>query len=202
MIASLRGILLESGPHACLVEAGGVGYEVAASLATLRALPARGEEVRLLTYFHVREDAQQLFGFAEAAEKQAFTLLLGVTGVGPKVALSLLSALSPAELREAVKKRRLAALVAVPGVGKKLAERLILELSDKVEGLAPGQDGRRPGEGSAAAAEDGRMEKVAAALVNLGYSAAVAREAARKALEQAGPQVRLEEWIKLALKSV
>jgi holliday junction DNA helicase RuvA len=196
VIAFVDGILAEKRPGVCVIEAHGVGYEIQVSLSTFHRLPPAGEALRLLTYFHVREDGQQLFGFMAPAEKDAFCLLLNVKGVGPKVALNILSGLAPADLREAVKKRRLTQLTALAGVGKKLAERLLLELSDKVDGLALGEAGLYTAEGSAA----GERQKAEQALLTLGYSAAVAREAVAKAMAQLEPAAKVEEIVRTALK--
>jgi Holliday junction DNA helicase RuvA len=199
VIASLRGQLAEKTGGACLVEAGGVGYEVMVPASTFLKLPEAGSPVHLWTYFHVREDAQQLYGFASQAEKQAFVLLLTVKGVGPKLALALLSGLAPGQIRESIKRRRLDVLVSVPGVGKKLAERLALELSDKVDAL--GGSGAEALEGPAPQA-DGGVEKAVLALQSLGYGPAAARQAAQKAAEEAGEKAPVEAIVKAALRFV
>src|SRR4051812_36011385 len=169
MIASVRGTLVDKNPGSCLIEAGGVGYELWVPGSTWYKLPECGQAVHLLTYFHVREDAQQLYGFAQAAEKQAFTLLLTVKGVGPRLALAILSALSPAQLKDALKKRRLEVFTAVSGVGKKVAERLAVELSDKADSLTvEGNDQALPPSDAGAPLAD----KAALALQTLGYAPA------------------------------
>ena len=200
MIASLRGRLLERAPASCVIEAGGVGYLVQVSSATARALPEAGAEVSLLTHQVVREDSLQLFGFAEAAERQVFELLITVSGVGPKVALAVLSGLRPGALARAIRDENLAALVAVPGIGRKTAERLVVELRDKLEMIQAAQD-----EPASAAAPAGRraprsesFEDAVAALVGLGYSAAQAQEAVRRSLE-AEPDLSLEQLVRRAL---
>jgi len=197
MIARIRGTLLEKGAGHCMVEAGGLGYEVLVSAGTAARLPSLGEEVALLTSFQVREDSQQLFGFLYAPEKDAFLLLQTVKGVGPRLALAVLSGLAPAELRDAVQKKRVDRLVALQGVGKKLAERIVLELSDKVAGLALGEAGPASLGGPADLAEQASQ-----ALVSLGFPAAIAQRAAGQALAQLGPKAGLEALIKLALKSL
>jgi len=139
MIASIRGILKERLSESCIVDVGGLGYELFLTQPALAALPPRGETVEFSTYFHIREDAQQLFGFSTPSEKRLFLLLLTVKGVGPKLGMAVLSQLGPSALLGALKKRDLARLGTVSGVGKKLAERLGVELSDKVaemEGIA------------------------------------------------------------------
>nr|MBP8137456.1 Holliday junction branch migration protein RuvA [Candidatus Eisenbacteria bacterium] len=125
MIASLRGTLLERMDGACVVEAGGVGYLVQVSSHTLAELPAIGSEVRLRTRHIVREDAQLLFGFTAPEELKLFDLLIGVSGVGPKIALAALSGLQPVALARAIRDEQIAAIVAVPGIGKKTAERMV-----------------------------------------------------------------------------
>ena len=151
MIASLRGLLAERSAHACVIEAGGVGYLVSVSTRTARALPEPGSAVFLLTHQVVREDALMLFGFADATERRLFELLITVSGVGPKVALGVLSGLEPGALARAIRDEHIAALVAVPGVGRKTAERLVVELRDKLELIVTAQ-------GAPAAANGGAPE--------------------------------------------
>ena len=164
MIASLRGVLTESLPGACVIECGGVGYLVQVSAHTAQALPSAGREVALRTRQVVREDSVQLFGFAEAEEQKLFDLLIGVSGVGPKVALSFLSALAPDALRRSVVAGDAEALTVVPGVGKKVAQRVVLDLRDKLGG-----------EGELVA--EGPIADVREALVSLGLTPAEASEA-------------------------
>jgi len=197
MIARIRGTLLDKGPGSCLVEAGGLGYEVLMSAGTAALLPALGQEVSLTTSFQVREDSQHLFGFLQPAEKEAFLLLQTVKGVGPRLALAVLSGLSPAELRAAVQKKQVAVLVALQGVGKKIAERIVLELSDKVDGLALGLEPAQPARGV-----QNPLEQVEEALRSLGFAPAQAQRAARQALSELAPGSPLEAIIKLALKSL
>lgn len=135
MIGRLRGTLLEKQPPHLLVDVGGVGYEVQASLTTMLAMPAIGGEVVLHTQMVVREDAQQLFGFASTAERELFRSLVRVSGVGPKVALGILSGMAPDEFVGAVRRNDIASLMKLPGVGKKTAERLLVEMRDRVETL-------------------------------------------------------------------
>ena len=135
MIASLRGTLLEKTPGACVVEAGGVGYLVQVSSHTAAGLPAAGQPVFLRTRQIVREDAVQLFGFAEAEELELFDLMIAVSGVGPRLALAVLSGLRPQALRRAIREEQVGLLTSVPGIGKKTAERLVVELRDKLEAL-------------------------------------------------------------------
>ena len=202
MIAMVRGLLLEKGPESALVEAGGLGYEVFMPTPALRALPGIGEELRLYTHFHVREDAQILYGFLSPADRQVFLLLLTVKGVGPKVALGILSQLSGPALAAALLKRDLAALVKLPGVGKKLAERLGVELSDKVKGLGLDLDATALAQAPSGAL-GGPWMQAQTALTALGYGPAQARtavEAAHKQLGSGSPS--LEDIVKAALKQV
>lgn len=181
MIASLHGTLLERGEGWCVLEAGGVGYLVHVSSHTLSALPAVGAEARLRTRQVVREDALLLFGFDSADELRLFDLLIGVSGVGPKLALAALSGLAPAALVRAIREEQIGAIVAVPGIGRKTAERLVVELRDKLDfmpaGPAPGP-GRGRGAGILPRSE--RFDDAVAALVTLGYSASQAQDAVRR----------------------
>ena len=200
MIAMVRGLILEKGPESVVVEASGLGYEVFLTAPALVGLPAQGSEVRLYTHFHVREDAQVLYGFLTPLDRQVFLLLLTVKGVGPKVALGILSHLAGDALAAALLGRDLAALTRVPGVGKKLAERLGVELSDKVKGLGLVQGSVLGAGRSLPGLSD--WEPVVSALQALGYNQIQARAAAELAQRQSAGQASLEERVKAALKVV
>ncbi|MGO8719084.1 MAG: Holliday junction branch migration protein RuvA [Acidobacteriaceae bacterium] len=173
MIAHLRGRLLSKTPQTAVVEAAGVGYEVAISIPTFTALPAEGNEVALLVYTHVREDALALFGFTTPTEKRLFEKLLSISGIGPKLAITVLSGLPPERLIAAIHGQDHATLTHIPGVGKKTAERIVLELKDKLQELAPvGNTG----------ASTPVSEDVLSALVNLGYQRAVAQKGVEAAI--------------------
>ncbi len=189
MIGKLTGTLLEKNPPQILLDCHGVGYEVDVPMSTFYNLPALGEGVSLLTHFVVREDAQLLYGFGTAAERGAFRQLIKITGVGPRMALSLLSGMSVAELSQAVTQQESGRLVKVPGIGKKTAERLLLELKGKL-----GADLGLP---HAAAADDAQSD-IQQALMALGYSD---REALA-ALKSLPKDVGVSEGIKLALKAL
>ena len=197
MIASVRGVLLERGEGWCVVEAGGIGYHVHVSTQTLVALPPAGEEVRLRTRQVVREDAHMLFGFAEADELRLFELLIGVSGVGPKLALAALSGLKPEVLARAIRDENIAAIVAVPGIGRKTAERLVVELRDKLEFVSASPAPAR-GRGEGVLPRTERIDDAVAALVTLGWTAAQAKESVRRANEEA-PDASLEDLVKRAL---
>ncbi len=189
MIGRLTGVIAEKSPPLVLIDVGGVGYELDVPMSSFYHLPALGERATLLTHFVVREDAQQLFGFLTAAERNAFRQLIRISGVGPRTALSVLSGLSVAELTQAIAQQQAGRLVKVPGIGKKTAERLLLELKGK---LAP--DLAAPG---AVLISDAQTD-IAQALQALGYNE---REAAA-ALKALPPDVGVSEGIKLALKSL
>ena len=189
MIGRLSGLLAEKSPPMVLLNVHGVGYEVDVPMSTFYNLPALGEAVTLLTHFVVREDAQVLFGFLTAPERATFRLLVKISGVGPRTALSILSGLSVAELAQAVTRQDGARLVKVPGIGKKTAERLLLELKGKL-----GADLALP---STAALSDAQGD-IAQALQALGYSDREA-QAALKALPA---DVGVSEGIKLALRAL
>lgn len=195
MIASLRGTLLEASAGACVIEAAGVGYLVHVSSHTAKSLPGRGEPLFLRTRQVVREDAHLLFGFADAEELRLFDLLIGVSGVGPRLALAVLSGLRPAALARAIKTEQVGSLVAIPGIGRKTAERLVVELRDKVE--APPGAAREAAEAGLMPKAD-RWEDAVAALTGLGYTPAQAQDAVRKAA--AGTEeLSLEQLVRLAL---
>jgi Holliday junction DNA helicase RuvA len=169
MIAHLRGKLIYKQPGQAIVEAGGVGYDVSISVPAFTALPAVGAEVALHIHTLVREDLIALFGFTDREEKRLFEKLITVSGVGPKLAITLLSGLSAERLVQAIRAHDHAQLVRIPGVGKKLAERLVLELKDKLDDFAAAPV---PTSLQGVAAED-----VLSALVNLGYQRAAAEKA-------------------------
>ncbi|TCS74069.1 Holliday junction DNA helicase subunit RuvA [Sulfuritortus calidifontis] len=189
MIGRLTGTLLEKHPPQILIDVNGVGYELDVPMSTLYNLPATGERVTLLTHFAVREDAQQLYGFLTATERETFRQLIKISGVGPKLALAVLSGLSVADLAEAVALQEVGRLTRIPGVGKKTAERLLLELKGKLADEIVGATGvvapRAGGD-------------VLNALIALGYSEKEAALAV-KALPEG---VAVEEGIRLALKSL
>src|SRR5713226_5734250 len=136
MIAFLRGKILEKHPNQVIVETGGVGYDVLIPISTFSSLPEAGSEVRLRIHTHVREDALALFGFLTGEEKTIFERLISVSGIGPKLAITVLSGLPTSNLIYAIRNSAVEQLVRIPGVGKKTAERIVLELKDKLEGVA------------------------------------------------------------------
>jgi len=195
VIARLWGRLRERGSEDVVVDVGGVGYHAFVSTQTLAALPAEGAEVDLFTVTHAREDALQLFGFADRAERSLFLLLQSISGIGPRLALNILSGMAVADLREAIRKRDLVRLTRIPGVGKKTAERMSIELADKLAAMP---------EAETAPTRDGGARDVAAqavsALVNLGFRLPEA-EAAVEAAIGAGAGAALEDVVREALRS-
>ncbi len=191
MIVSLRGRLREKSATTAWIEAGGVGYGVSVSLSTYESLPRPGEEVELLTTLIVREDSQQLFGFATREERRLFELLLTVNGVGPKVALAVLSGLRPEALARSIRDGDVAALTTVSGVGRKTAERVIVDLRDKVGGL--------PGAAVVEAPAVSGYEDAVAALVSLGFPRAAAQRAVQAAAKGAAAGLPIEELVRRAL---
>ncbi len=192
MIARLAGTLREKTPEVVVLDVGGVGYEVRVPLSTFLELPDEGKTVRLRVYTHVREDALQLYGFRTNAERAAFRLLLGISGVGPRLALAILSGIPVARLVAAVRDGDLGALRGVPGVGNKTAQRILVELKDKVERIDVSPD-----------APLGRdtEEATVSALVNLGYPRSQAERVVRGALERLPSHPRLEDLVREALRA-
>jgi holliday junction DNA helicase RuvA len=178
MIAHLRGRILAKHPGQVIVEAAGVGYDVTISIPTFTALPAEGAEAALHIHTQVREDLLALFGFIEIAEKRLFERLITVSGVGPKLAVTILSGLSPDTTVAAIRGQDHAMLTRIPGVGKKTAERVTLELKDKLEQLAAGAPIVSAATGGATGGD------VLSALENLGYPRPAAEKAVAKVLEQ------------------
>lgn len=192
MIASVRGTLLFTALDHCIVETGGVGLQIFAPKPVLSNLGEIGGEVRLYTHLHMREDLLALFGFATTDQRYLFETLIGVSGIGPKVALSLLSSASPDELRNAIAGGDTTRLSRVPGIGKKTAERLVLELKTKLTV----KGGPLPA--GATGALVGVNADLADMLVNLGFSAAEASSAIANMPVDAPPE--LEERLRLALR--
>ena len=188
MIGRLHGVLADKNPPQVLVDCNGVGYEVDVPMSTFYNLPGLGDKVTLLTHFVVREDAQVLFGFLSQEERSTFRLLVKISGVGPRTALSILSGLSVDELARAVSLQESARLIKVPGIGKKTAERLLLELKGKL-----GDAVAAPASVTSSAQAD-----ILQALVALGYSD---REASAT-LKTLPPDVEVAAGIKLALRAL
>jgi len=196
MIALLRGTLLEKHPNQAIVETGGVGYDVAIPVSTYTHLPDAGAEVRLRIHTHVREDALALYGFLTQDEKALFEKLIGVSGIGPTLAVKILSGLAAPELIQAIRKGEVERLVRIPGVGKKTAERMALELRDKLP-AATGEEPAQP----VAAALSAIEQDVLSALLNLGCARPQAEQAVRKA-KAAGAPADFEPLFRRALELV
>ncbi|MCB7456832.1 Holliday junction branch migration protein RuvA [Sutterella wadsworthensis] len=189
MIGRLHGKLLEKNPPQILIDVSGVGYEVDVPMSTFCNLPEVGGELTLHTHFVVREDAQLLYGFATLAERAVFRALIKISGVGPKIALALLSGITVDQLKDAVDRGETGLLTKVPGIGKKTAERLVLELKGKLSGT---------GAATAAVPTSGARADVAAALIALGYSEREAAAATKKLPEGC----TVNDGLRLALKSL
>ena len=177
MIAHLRGKLIAKHPNQAIVEAGGVGYDVAISVPTFSDLPGVGGDIALHIHTHVREDAIALFGFLRADEKQLFEKLITVSGIGPKLAITILSGMPTVDMVGAIRANDHGRLTRIPGIGKKTAERMCVELRDKLEAF---------GEPQAAAPVSAVEEDVISALTNLGYQRALAEKAVERAVATAG----------------
>jgi Holliday junction DNA helicase RuvA len=175
MIAFLRGTLLEKHPNQVIVDTSGVGYDVLIPVSTFSALPDTGAEVRLRIHTHVREDALLLYGFVTAAEKAIFEKLISVSGIGPSVAIKVLSGLNTTDLVTAIRNSQVDQLVRIPGVGKKTAERLVLELKDKMPQVLPE---------APPTPESKPKDDLVSALANLGYSRPEAERGVERALRE------------------
>lgn len=197
MIAHLRGILLEKHPNQAVVEVGGVGYDVAIPISTFSALPEPGAEVRLRIHTHLREDSLSLYGFASEDEKTLFERLITVTGIGPRLAITVLSGLPIPELFAAIRAGAVERLVRIPGVGRKTAERIVLELREKLPPPAGAPEQVPPGAGALSPLE----RDVLSALINLGCAAAAAEAAVRKARASGAPE-EFEPLFRRALELV
>jgi holliday junction DNA helicase RuvA len=195
MIGLLRGRLLEKRPNQVILDVSGVGYLVAVPLSTFAALGELHGEVTLLIHTHVREDALALYGFLSQREKHLFELLLGASGVGPTLALKILSGMNVEELIPAIRTGDLARLTKIPGVGRKTAERMVVELKDKLEGVAT--EAEKP----AAASPAGVEADVKSALINLGYDERAADAAVAKAQRESGA-ANFEKLLRVTLSAL
>jgi Holliday junction DNA helicase RuvA len=173
MITFLEGIIEEKEPTHVVLNVGGVGYEVVISLSSYDRLPVLGAPVRLLTHDHIREDEHRLFGFMTADERRVFTLLLGVSGIGPKIALSALSGMTVREIKVAIKDGDVKRLSSISGIGKKTAERMVIELRDK---FGAGEILAASASGGLNTESDVKLRDAVLALISLGYKRAEAQE--------------------------
>jgi Holliday junction DNA helicase RuvA len=196
VIAFLRGRLLEKHPNRVVVEVNGVGYDVQVPVSSFYGLGEAGSDVALRIHTHVREDAIALFGFGSALELQLFERLIAVSGIGPKVALAVLSGIEPPELVQAVQRGDVPRLTAIPGIGKKTAERIVLELKDRLQTMAvPGAAPGRP------AAPVPLRDDLLSALLNLGYHRPAAEKAVDRSL-RADAAASFESALRTALKEL
>lgn len=193
MIAHISGILAQKIPGEIVVDVSGVGYQVFIPLNVFYGLPEIGARISLQIHTHVREDALQLFGFQDGAEKQIFLLLTAVSGIGPRLALNILSGIAAEDLARALKESDQVRLVAIPGVGKKLAERMIVELKDKLMSFAFDSPSGKHAEG-----DSQLMHDAVSALVNLGYRRADAESNVRAVIQRGSAS--LEEVLKETLR--
>jgi Holliday junction DNA helicase RuvA len=190
MIAHLSGTILAKQATSVVLDVGGVGYEVTIPVSTFYDMEEPGSQLQLRIYTHVREDALQLFGFRTPRERELFTLLISVSGIGPKSAIAMLSGMSADEIIAAIRSSNFARLTSIPGLGRKTAERLVIELRDKMTALSsPALDEQLatgPGSKAAPPSEDSLREDALSALLNLGYQRAAAERAVTQAINEGG----------------
>ena len=200
MIAHLRGSILEKHPNRIVIDVNGVGYDVFVPLSTFYGLGEPGAAIALRIHTHVREDALLLYGFATLLEQELFERLIGVSGIGAKVALAVLSGIEPQDLIRAIEQGDLARLTAIPGVGKKTSERIVLELKDRL----PRAPATAAAAGAVVPAAPALRDDVVSALVNLGYHRPLAEKAAEAAIKTlgSGSDASFERALKQALREV
>jgi holliday junction DNA helicase RuvA len=199
MIAQISGKLILKNPNCVIVDVGGVGYELNVPLSTFYDLGEIGSQTTLRVYTHVREDTLQLFGFRTESEKRLFLLLLTVSGIGPKLAITVLSGLSAEELIQALRQNDLARLVGIPGVGKKTAERMLVELKDKVAAITPPGLEETLLRGGSTGSGDSFREDLISALINLGYPKALVEKSVLSLLRES-PEISFEMALKQSLR--
>ena len=202
MIAHLSGTLLFKQTTTVIIEVGGVGYEVTIPLSTFYDLEDAGANIRLRIYTHVREDVLQLYGFKTARERELFQQLISVSGIGPKLGITMLSGMSADEIIASIRTNNLARLTSIPGVGRKTAERLVIELRDKIAALsspALEEEFAAQSGAGALASEDAVRDDALSALINLGYQKAAAEKAITSAMQEGG-EVSVEMILRRALR--
>ncbi|HFE63670.1 Holliday junction branch migration protein RuvA [candidate division KSB1 bacterium 4484_188] len=200
MIEEINGRIIQKSPAFCVVECGGIGIGVFISVNTFQKLPDTGDSVHLLTHLHVREDLLQLYGFSGEDERKMFRLLINVGGIGPRLAMTILSGITVAELIQAIAGEDHQVLVRVPGVGKKTAQRMVLELKEKIE--IPEEMKEFAGRAVIDPQLKGKMDEAILALTTLGYRQAEAKIAIEKILRKSPEDLPVDELIKLALRNV
>jgi Holliday junction DNA helicase RuvA len=199
MIAHIQGLLHFKSPEYLVIDVDGIGYQVHVPLSTFYDLPQVGSRVSLHIHTHVREDALQLYGFQSPDEKALFVRLISISGIGPRLAVNILSGISPAELVESLGHNNLARLISIPGVGRKTAERIMLELRDKLTTLAPSHDVTTPAK---IVADEAMNEDALSALLNLGYKKGVAQQAIENARKRLEGEITLETLLKESLRAL
>jgi Holliday junction DNA helicase RuvA len=197
VIAHLRGRILEKQPNRIIVDVSGVGYDVLVPLSTFYGLGDAGSEIALRIHTHVREEALALYGFATELEQALFERLIGISGIGPKLALAVLSGIEPAELIRAIERGDVARLTGIPGVGKKTSERIVLELKDRLPRLAPSPTAT----GAVAADTPALRDDVLSALMNLGYHRPLAERAVDASIKHT-PDADFERTLRQALREL
>lgn len=197
MFAYLKGILIQKDPTAIILDVNGIGYQIAIPLSTFEKLPRLNEPVKLLIYLQVREDLQALFGFYTQEEKDLFLKLINVTGIGPKMAVTILSGASPEQFKNRIIAGDVKALTLIPGIGLKTAQRIIVELREKLVG----DDVKIP-EDMVSMFETGYNDEALKALVSLGYRRSEALNSLKRAARELGPDAPVEKIIKVALNKM
>jgi len=197
MFAYISGKLFQKEPTSVIIDVNGIGYQINIPLSTYSALPATGQNAKLLTYYHVREDVQALYGFATPEEKELFLLLISVSGIGPKMAMTILSGTSPEQFRRRILDGDVESLTLIPGIGLKTARRIIVELGEKI-----GQTSEVVSGELATVTLGATGEEALRALISLGYRRAEALNALRKAVKELGDSAPVEKYIKAALNQM
>ena len=197
MFAYISGKLFQKEPTSVIIDVNGIGYQINIPLSTYSALPATGQNVKLLTYYHVREDIQASYGFATPEEKELFLLLISVSGIGPKMAMTILSGASPEQFRRRILDGDVESLTLIPGIGLKTARRIIVELGEKI-----GQTSEVVSGELATVTLGATGEEALRALISLGYRRAEALNALRKAVKELGDSAPVEKYIKAALNQM
>lgn len=201
MFEYIQGKVADKKPTAAIIDVNGIGYRIHIPVTTFESLPDIEQEAKLLLYFHVREDTQRLYGFYTEEERRLFIMLTGISGIGPKTAITMLSGASPSEFKKRIVTQNVKALTTIPGIGKKTAKRIIMELQEKIDDI-PGDETQGEFISATKSAQATVNSTAIDALMQLGYNKSKATKAVRKAIGKLGDEATVQDYIKYALSNM
>lgn len=200
MFEYIKGNLAYKDPTFAIIDVNGLGYKIHIPVTTYESLPSLDEQIKLLIYYHVREDMQRLYGFYTKEERKLFLMLTGISGIGPKTAITMLSGATPSEFKKRIVDQNVKALTTIPGIGKKTAKRIIMELNEKIDDIPGDSSGEfiSPTGSTAIAANSTAID----ALMELGYNKTKAKRAVSRAVKKLGSEASVQDYIKFALSNM